>query len=77
MRRRGSFGRSTRTSSGEETADAPKRHKWPGTSGSDTKLPQAENEVRAFRRLRVFIRTSSHLARLQDGGKDPDAGLAA
>lgn len=40
-------------------------------------LPQAENEVRAFRRLRDFVRTSSHLARMQDSGNGPGVGLTA
>jgi hypothetical protein len=29
-------------------------------------LPEDKNEVRAFRRLRSFVRSSPHLARLQD-----------
>jgi hypothetical protein len=40
-------------------------------------LPQAENEVRAFRRLRIFVRTAGHLARMSDGGNGRGVGLTA
>lgn len=69
---RWALGRASSPGRGHRLDDAMHRVRTEGFE-----LPQAENEVRAFRRLRIFIRTSSHLARLQDGGKGPDAGLTA